>query len=74
MPGNGFNLRCAERWRDLSFATHGYIPGRFVLTEMVEKSVTLGWITCGMAIMMGLTSAVLGSNHPRRQSAADPAL
>lgn len=35
---------------------------------------TLGWLTWGMAIMMGLTSAALGLlafRHPRRQSAED---
>jgi TRAP-type C4-dicarboxylate transport system permease small subunit len=35
---------------------------------------TLGWLTWGMAIMMGLTSAALGLlafRHPRRHSAED---
>jgi hypothetical protein len=35
---------------------------------------TLGWLTWGMAISMGLTSAALGLlafRHPRRQSAED---
>jgi len=35
---------------------------------------TLGWLTWGMAISMGLTAAalaVLGFRHPRRQSAED---
>jgi TRAP-type C4-dicarboxylate transport system permease small subunit len=35
---------------------------------------TIGWLTWGMAIMMGLTSAALAQlawRHPRRQSAED---